>query len=139
MLLSTSLGRRVLHSYLLLFLQSTSLRLARVSSPNLNVATYTFDFDLIAYRALYTPLLGEYVGTKWDLARVMLWVPATRTARPELSTPLSRAFGEGEGRSIQETPGALKSPGLYKVQGTTVEGIMGGIFHQFVCAIYILY
>ena len=30
---------------------------------------------------------------------------------------------------------SAKSPGLYKVQGTTVEGIMGGIYHQFVSLI----
>ena len=71
------------------------------------------DYDLIAYRALYTNLLGEHVGRKWDLSRAMVWTPAVPDAKRRNM------------RSAAEI-------GLYKVQGTTVEGIMGGIFHQFV-------
>ncbi|KAL5514471.1 hypothetical protein ACEPAG_2559 [Sanghuangporus baumii] len=101
-------GRRVLHSYLLLFLQHASQKLAKTTSPSVDPDA-TFDFDLIAYRALHTHHLGEHVGSKWALARTMLWTPPVKS-------------------KVQES---LKSPGLYKVQGTTVEGIMGGIFHQF--------
>ncbi|KAL5521488.1 hypothetical protein ACEPAF_2236 [Sanghuangporus sanghuang] len=101
-------GRRVLHSYLLLFLQNASQKLAKTASPPVDPDA-TFDFDLIAYRALHTHHLGEHVGSKWALARTMLWTPPVKT-------------------KVREP---LKSPGLYKVQGTTVEGIMGGIFHQF--------
>ncbi|KAH8115993.1 hypothetical protein DFH11DRAFT_1253134 [Phellopilus nigrolimitatus] len=54
-------GRRVLHSYLLLFLHSASLQLSKASPSSFNPNT-VFDFDLIAYRALHTALLGEHVG-----------------------------------------------------------------------------
>ena len=104
-------GRRVLHSYLLLFLQHASRKLTKTTSPSVDPDS-AFNFDLIAYRTLHTHKLGEHVGAQWDLARIMLW-----------TLPVNRG-------KVQES---LKSPGLYKVQGTTVEGIMGGIFHQFVC------
>ena len=43
---------------------------------------------------------------------------------------------EDEGENpIEKMRGSVlvpKSPGLYKIQGTTVEGIMGGVFHQYV-------
>ncbi|KAI5117845.1 hypothetical protein M0805_008117 [Coniferiporia weirii] len=120
-------GRRVLHSYLLLFLQSATLKLSRTSSPSFDPST-AFNFDLIAYRALFTNLLGEHVGTQWNLGRAMLWTPPVPKA--VLRSPLSRHSMEDE-RMMQETPGSMKGPGLYKVQGTTVEGIMGGVFHQF--------
>lgn len=81
------------------------------------------DFDRIAYRALHTTMLGEHVGNAWDLPRAMLWTAATPKA------PLSRRFAQN--RASEGAAGAAGS-GLYKVQGTTVEGVMGGVFHQFV-------
>ena len=107
------LGRRVLHSYTVLFLQSAALQFSR-ASPSTVDPTLPFDFDLLAYRATFTQILGEYVGNQWKLADVMQW-------RPPVSK--TRMLGNID---------SAKSPGLYKVQGTTVEGIMGGIYHQFV-------
>ena len=68
-------------------------------------------------------MLGEHVGNAWDLQGNMIWTPATPKA------PLSRRFAEE--RASGSAAGAAGS-GLYKVQGTTVEGVMGGVFHQFV-------
>ena len=107
------LGRRVLLSYTVLFLQSAALQFSR-ASPSTVDPTLPFDFDLLAYRATFTQILGEYVGNQWKLADVRQWRP-----------PVSR------NRMLGNIDSA-KSPGLYKVQGTTVEGIMGGIYHQFV-------
>lgn len=122
-------GRRVLESYLLLFLHSASQQLSRTTSPPI-FPDKTFNFDLIAYRALRTHLLGELVGPQWDLARAVLWTPAV----PSIGSA-NNHFSEAGGR-LHGTPAALERPGLYKVglykvAGTTVQGIMGGIFHQF--------
>ncbi|KAJ3553023.1 hypothetical protein NM688_g3839 [Phlebia brevispora] len=89
-------GRRVLSSYLLLFLTSSSALDA------------THDLQQLAERTLEPHLLGEYVAPPWDLGRVMRW------------TPVQSAV-----------PGDNTSIGLYKIQGTTVEAVMGGIYHQF--------
>ena len=59
----------------------------------------------------------------------MLWKPAVKSTVS--NSPLTRSYAEDDSR-VPQTPASLKSPGLYKVQGVTVEGIMGGIFHQFV-------
>jgi hypothetical protein len=70
----------------------------------------TDDVEDIAARSLNTHLLGEYVGNEWGVGRELVWAP-----------------------SISEQ---LKSeghlPGLYKVQGETVQAIMGAIYHQYV-------
>lgn len=78
------------------------------------------DFDLTAYRTLFTPFIGEKVGDTWDLGRVMLWIPAVRASPRDWTSDTS---------DITRTK---KTPGFYKVQGTAVEAIMGGIYHQFV-------
>ncbi len=54
--------------------------------------------------------LGEYVAPRWDLQEVMRWVP------PRAGDPVL------DGRAA----------GVYKVAGTTVEAVVGGVLHQFV-------
>ena len=93
-------GRRVLHSYLLLFLHSSP-----ASAPSL-------DYEDVASRALNTYILGEFVAPQWALGDVIRWTPA----RPIEDKGLT----------------SLKGIGLYKVHGTVVEAVMGGVFHQFV-------
>ena len=70
----------------------------------------TDDVEDIAAKSLNTHLIGEYVGNEWGVGRELVWAP-----------------------SISEQ---LKSegyfPGLHKVQGETVQAIMGAIYHQFV-------
>ncbi|KAG8742454.1 hypothetical protein FRC10_001424 [Ceratobasidium sp. 414] len=66
------------------------------------------DFDEITNKAVNTQVLGSFVGNVWELERVMRWVP------------------NRVGESISN------DPGLYKIRGTTVEAVVGGVFHQFV-------
>jgi hypothetical protein len=68
------------------------------------------DHARIADRVLNTHSLGEYVAPRWRLQDVMRWVPP-RAGQPGI-----------DGRAA----------GQYKVAGTTVEAIVGGILHQFV-------
>jgi hypothetical protein len=70
----------------------------------------TDDVEDIAARSLNTYLLGEYVGNEWGVGRELVWAPS-------ISEQL-------------KTDGHL--PGLYKVQGETVQAIMGAIYHQYV-------
>ncbi|KAF9255568.1 hypothetical protein L218DRAFT_883869 [Marasmius fiardii PR-910] len=98
------LGRRVLQSYLLLLLSS---------SPHLKV---TDDLEEILSRTLNTYVLGEHVGSKWGLGRMLRWTPTVRA---------EKLGSTGDKTSL------LKSVGLYKVQGDTVSAVIGGIYHQF--------
>lgn len=98
-------GRRVLNTYLLLFLHS-------FPSPKV-----TYDYEQITENALNTYVLGEHVGPQWGLPSVMKWRPVG------LDENINAArLGRDASRSI----------GLYKVTGTTVEAVVGGMFHQFV-------
>lgn len=92
-------------AYLLLFLQS---------SRNLSTMDSTED---IASNTLHTNLLGEHVGHAWGVGRVMVWQPSIRAD--------SRVGGSMSHES-------LRSAGLYKVQGETVQAIMGAIYQQHV-------
>lgn len=103
-------GRRVLKSYLLLFIHSSS-----ALSPQ-------HDYDHILERVLNTYVLGEFVGPRWQLGKVMKWTPATQS-ESLLQDPTS---------AVQLGRDASRSIGLYKVEGTTVEALVGGVFHQFV-------
>ncbi|KAJ7057796.1 ribonuclease-III-like-domain-containing protein [Mycena amicta] len=100
------IGRRVLESYLLLLI---------TSSPHLKP---THDLQEIVSRVLNTYVLGEHIGSKWGLGRVMRWTP---TIPASLLTPEAR----------QDKPKLLKDVGLYKVQGDAVTAVLGGIFQQF--------
>ncbi|CCL99360.1 uncharacterized protein FIBRA_01378 [Fibroporia radiculosa] len=109
------IGRRVLQSYLMLFLHS---------SPELDPSQ---DYTLITERALNTYILGEYVAPRWSLGKVLRWVPVN-------IGPLKAGMVEKEGvASVVErlSPSAGHSIGLYKVQGGAVEALVGGVFHQF--------
>lgn len=96
-------GRRVLETYLQLFLHSTP-GLQAISSPD-------YDFDNITARALNTYVLGEHVAPQWRLPDIMRWRPVAN-----------------DGLKTND----MRSIGLYKVSGTMVESVMGGLFHQFV-------
>ncbi|KAI0094939.1 ribonuclease-III-like-domain-containing protein [Irpex rosettiformis] len=101
------IGRRVLSTYLMLFLHS---------NPEINEG---FDYELMTERALNTYTLGEYVGPKWGLPSVMKWRPVGLDEKFDVRDALR--LGREASRSI----------GLYKVAGTTVEAVVGGVFHQF--------
>ncbi|KAF7349172.1 RNase III domain-containing protein [Mycena sanguinolenta] len=100
------IGRRVLESYLLLLL---------ASSPHLKPS---HDLQEIASRVLNTYFLGEHIGSKWGLGRVMRWTP---TIAASMLSNESRA----------DKAKLLKDVGLYKVQGDAVGAVMGAIFQQF--------
>ena len=70
----------------------------------------TDDVEDIAARSLNTHLLGEYVGNDWGVGRELVWAPSIN----------EQLKAEGH------------LPGLYKVQGETVQAIMGAIYHQYV-------
>lgn len=103
-------GRRVLKSYLLLFIHSSS-----ALKPD-------HDYEYILERALNTYVLGEFVGPQWQLGKVMKWTPATQS-ETVAGDPMS---------VVQLGREASRSIGLYKVEGTAVEAVVGGVFHQFV-------
>lgn len=98
-------GRRVLESYLLLFL---------TSSPALKP---THDMDAIISRTLNTYVLGEHIGSKWGLGRALRWTP---------TVPAHKL------KPNEDQQALLRNVGLYKVQGDAVAAVMGGIFYQFV-------
>ncbi|KAJ7207065.1 hypothetical protein GGX14DRAFT_635984, partial [Mycena pura] len=99
-------GRRVLESYLLLLL---------TSSPHLKPS---HDLQEIVSRVLNIYFLGEHIGSKWGLGRVMRWTPTIATS---MLTDDAR---------VDKTK-LLKDVGLYKVQGDAVTAVIGGIFQQF--------
>ena len=106
-------GRRVLNSYLMLFLHSAP----SISSEH--------DYELIAERTLNTYVLGEHVAPKWELGRVLKWSPVK--THPEV---------EGvAGDYSKLSPKVTRTVGLYKVQGSAVEAVVGGIYHQFVSSV----
>ncbi|KAF7289944.1 RNase III domain-containing protein [Mycena indigotica] len=100
------IGRRVLESYLLLLLTSSSHL-----KP-------THDLQEIVSRVLNTYFLGEHIGSKWGLGRVMRWTP---TLPASLQPP----------ETLQAKSKLLKEVGLFKVQGDAVTAVIGGIFQQF--------
>ena len=122
------IGRRVLRVYAMLFLTS------HAGSEQHD----SYNFDAICDKLLDTYVLGEHVGSAWELQSVMRWTPAIadkrllkdKAIRAERNKNrlVSREIGEGI---------TLRSSGLYKVRGATVEAVMGGIYHQFVsCSLY---
>jgi hypothetical protein len=105
-------GRRVLESYLLLFLNS---------APNLSAR---HDLEEITARAINTYTLGKHIGSRWGLGRIVRWVPT-----------LPKQFVDKADMASNKPFGSLsKRAGLYKVQGDAVAAVMGAIFQQFVCA-----
>ncbi|CEL63316.1 hypothetical protein RSOLAG1IB_05360 [Rhizoctonia solani AG-1 IB] len=124
------MGRRVLNAYLMTFFHAhttltptppltqppseppADLKISQLPSPN---DTLEQNFDNLSDLVLHTRTLGEHVGAAWQLERVMRWVP---NFDHHTSTSGIRA-NEGE------------SSGLYKIRGTTVEAVVGGVFYQF--------
>ncbi|KZT28135.1 hypothetical protein NEOLEDRAFT_1087798 [Neolentinus lepideus HHB14362 ss-1] len=125
------MGRRVMDTFLMLFLDSVP---PSVRSSNL-------DFDITTARILNTYLLGEYVAREWDIWRVMRWVPniprpAGRTSNRGMDGEDREVEQEEFRRQLATLEGAardklLRSVGLFKVAGFSVEAITGGIYHQF--------
>ncbi|KAH6908793.1 hypothetical protein BKA70DRAFT_1562297 [Coprinopsis sp. MPI-PUGE-AT-0042] len=98
------MGRRVMESYLLMFLHASS---------NLKPS---HDLETIVARTLNSSLLGEHVGTAWGYGKVLQWTPAvTRKDLEEL-------------QNIEKT---RKRIGFNKVQGDAVVATLGGVFQQF--------
>ncbi|KAJ7039916.1 ribonuclease-III-like-domain-containing protein [Mycena alexandri] len=100
------IGRRVLESYLLLLL---------ASSPHLKPS---HDLQEIVSSVLNTYFLGEHIGSKWGLGRVMRWTP---TIAAEMLKDEARV----------DKMKLLKDVGLYKVQGDAATAVLGAIFQQF--------
>jgi hypothetical protein len=73
----------------------------------------------IVSRVLNTYFLGEHIGSKWGLGRVMRWTPTIAA---------SMLLDEARGDKTK----LLKDVGLYKVQGDAATAVMGAIFQQFV-------
>lgn len=80
------------------------------SCPNVNSGA---DYSNITSNALNTYTLGEHVGREWGIGKVLRW--------RYMVDPQMIARGV-DNRHI----------GLHKVLGTTVEAIVGGVYHQFV-------
>ncbi|KAL0958442.1 hypothetical protein HGRIS_000585 [Hohenbuehelia grisea] len=108
------IGRRVLDSYLLLFLSSSA------------VLRPTHDVQQIATQTLHTYTLGEFVGSQWGLGRVLRWTPTVSEEKFQASEMLSKAAAQE-----QEARTVMRGTGLYKVQGDAVAAVMGGIFSHF--------
>ena len=86
------------------------------------------DFEKLTLHALNTYTLGEHVSPNWRLGKVVKWKPMnvgnlSRPLGPDADVPAPLATVTGE---------ASRSIGMYKVHGTTVEAVVGGVFHQFV-------
>ncbi|KAI0348377.1 hypothetical protein BDW22DRAFT_1366032 [Trametopsis cervina] len=101
------IGRRVLQSYLMLFLNS---------SPDAGIA---HSYETIVEKTLNTYILGEFVAPKWGLPPIMKWRPIGLDSR------IDRRDAHKLGRE------AAFSIGLYKASGTAVEALVGGVFHHY--------
>ncbi|CAE6417589.1 unnamed protein product [Rhizoctonia solani] len=124
------IGRRVLNAYLMTFFHAhtiltptppltqplsdppADLKISKLPSPN---DTLEQDFDNLSKVVLHTRALGEHVGAAWQLERVMRWVPNFDH------------HIDVDGIRVDEGG----SSGLYKIRGTTVEAVVGGVFYQF--------
>ena len=71
------------------------------------------DYEKIVSNVLNTYTLGEHVGREWGIGKVLKW--------KSMTDPQMLAKGVDSARV-----------GLHKVLGTTVEAIVGGVYHQFV-------
>jgi len=80
------------------------------SCPNVNSGA---NYANITSNALNTYTLGEHVGREWGIGKVLRW--------KSMVDPQMGMKGMGSGQI-----------GLHKVLGTTVEAIVGGVYHQFV-------
>ncbi|KAG8684430.1 hypothetical protein FRC11_012129, partial [Ceratobasidium sp. 423] len=124
------MGRRVLQAYLMTFFHAhtiltptppltqppsdppADLKISQLPSPS---DTLEQDFDNLSEVVLYTRTLGEHVGAAWQLERAMRWIPN------------SAHHTDASGIRVDEGG----SSGFYKIRGTTVEAVVGGVFYQF--------
>ena len=74
----------------------------------------TDDIEEIALNSLHTNLIGEHIAHEWGVGRVLAWQPSISS---------DKSMNDVE---------ALRSAGLYKVQGETVQAIMGAVYNQYV-------
>lgn len=86
------------------------------------------DYEKILAYAINTYTLGEHVAPKWELGKVLKWRPMnvgnlSKPLGPDIDVP--SPLEDLQGRNA-------RSVGMYKVHGTTVEAVVGGVFHQFV-------
>ena len=81
------------------------------SCPNVNSGA---DYAKTSSNALNTYTLGEHVGREWGIGKVLKWKSMVD------SQMIEKGADNGH-------------VGLHKVLGTTVEAIVGGVYHQFVC------
>ncbi|QRW23247.1 protein tyrosine kinase domain-containing protein [Rhizoctonia solani] len=88
------------------------LKISQLPSPN---DTLEQDFNNLSELVLHTRTLGEHVGTAWQLERVMRWVP--------------NFDHHTDPSGIRKEEGG--SSGFFKIRGTTVEAVVGGVFYQF--------
>lgn len=79
------------------------------SCPNVNSGA---DYEKITSNALNTYTLGEHVGREWGIGKALKW--------KSMVDPQMLAKGVDSARV-----------GLHKVLGSTVEAIVGGVYHQF--------
>lgn len=117
-IIRTSIGRRVLESYYLLFIHEVAQGRGH------------HDYDRLTSRALNTYFLGEHVAPLWSLGRVLLWVPTA--AKETLRTARTQNADSELTEALTASPGIAKSVGLYKVMGEAVQAVVGGVYHQFV-------
>ncbi|KAI0033631.1 ribonuclease-III-like-domain-containing protein, partial [Vararia minispora EC-137] len=97
------LGRRAAESCLLLWLHSLPPELAE-----------KYDYSRTTSRMLNTYVLGEHVAPRWGVTTIMRWSSNVAEMK-EGDVPQGDAIGTG----------------LFKVAGTAVEAVLGGIWHQF--------
>jgi hypothetical protein len=135
-------GRRVLEAYLLLFVHAIP------STPASQSKDYTFILD----RTLNTYVLGEHVAPKWHLEPHILWAPSVsadkliQRAVKSVKSRQEQQWVEEQSHDAAEEqpwvdlnhlgPRVVKSVGMHKVHGDIVQGIMGAVFHQFVCSLF---
>lgn len=74
----------------------------------------TDNIEEIALSALHTNCLGEHVAHEWGVGRVLVWQPSIASDK-----------------SINDME-VLRSAGLYKVQGETIQAIVGAVYNQYV-------
>ena len=87
------------------------------SCPNVNSGA---NYASITSNTLNTYTLGEHVGREWGIGKVLKW--------KLMVDPQMVAKGGDSGRL-----------GFHKVLGTTVEAIVGGVYHQFVRCLFPLH
>ena len=103
------IGRRALKTYLTLFLFDIFEHANRINAqaPDLKYLQTVLSSQQDIDDILATHHIGDHVGRKLGLEKVMRWHPTTR---------------------VDPTNGTRES-GLFKVRGTCVEAIMGAIYH----------